>query len=74
MIVMIEEQFDSRTLAIMNAALDRVCDRAPRGEEHVTRRRVAKYIIRCAWNGKTTLPELTEAGEHALTRVAAAAK
>lgn len=70
---MIEEKFDSRTLAAMNAALDRVCADAPHGEEHATRKRVAKYIIKCAKSGRTTLPELTEAGQQALANVTAAA-
>jgi hypothetical protein len=64
---MIEQTFDSRTLASMNAALDRVCNRAPGGQEHATRKRVAEHIIKCARSGRTTLPELTEAGQQALS-------
>lgn len=71
---MIEERFDSRTLAAMNFALDRVCADALHGEEHDTRKRVARYIIKCAKSGRTTLPELTEAGRQALAKVAAAAE
>jgi hypothetical protein len=71
---MIEERFDSRTLAAMNFALDRVCADALHGEEHDTRKRVARYIIKCARSGRTTLPELTEAGRQALAKVAAAAE
>ncbi|QIG95621.1 MULTISPECIES: hypothetical protein [unclassified Bradyrhizobium] len=71
---MIEERFDSHTLAIMNFALDRVCAEARHGEEHATRKYVAKYIIRCARSGRTTLSELTEAGQQALTKVTAAAE
>ncbi|KWV48884.1 hypothetical protein AS156_17545 [Bradyrhizobium macuxiense] len=70
---MIEETFDSRTLAIMNAALDRICEGALHGEEHATRKRVARYIIKCAKSGRTTLHELTNAGQRALAKVAAAA-
>jgi len=70
---MIEEAFDSRTLANMNVALDRVCGHAPHGEEHATRKRVARYIINCARSGRTTLGELTDAGEQALAKVTAAA-
>ena len=44
------------------------------GEEHDTRKRVARYIIKCAKSGRTTLPELTEAGQQALAKVAAAAE
>jgi hypothetical protein len=63
---MIEESFDRRTLAKMEVALDRVCDRSPRGQEHDFRKRVGQAIIRCAKNGKTTLGALTEAGEKVL--------
>lgn len=70
---MIEERFDSRTLAAMNLALDRVCGATPHGEEHETRRRVARYIIKCAKGGRTTLTELTEAGHQALARLTAVA-
>ncbi|MGY3442222.1 MULTISPECIES: hypothetical protein [unclassified Bradyrhizobium] len=70
---MIEERFDSRTLAAMNFALDQVCAGALHGEEHGTRRRVARYIIKCAKSGRTTLSELIEAGQQALTKVTAAA-
>ncbi|QOZ22949.1 hypothetical protein [Bradyrhizobium sp. CCBAU 51753] len=71
---MIEERFDSRTLANMNVALDRVCDGTPHGEEHPTRRRVARYIIKCARSGRTTLTELTRAGQQALAKVTTAAE
>jgi altronate dehydratase len=59
---MIEETFDSRTLANMNVALDRVCGKVPHGENHVVRERIAKQIVKCASGGKTTLGELTAAG------------
>jgi predicted MarR family transcription regulator len=68
---MIESDFDRSTLAIMDAALDRVCEKIPRGEEHAVRKRVAKQIIKCAKSGKTSLSELTAAGQRALIRVAA---
>ena len=67
----IDERFDSHTLAAMNFALDQVCADALHGEEHATRRRVARYIIKCAKSGRTTLPELTEAGQQALAKVVA---
>jgi hypothetical protein len=71
---MIESKFDSRTLANMNVALDRVCEKAPRGEKHSVRKRIAKQIIKCARSGKTTLTDLTAAGQRALSQLAAAAK
>ncbi|MGY4475818.1 hypothetical protein [Bradyrhizobium sp. USDA 3364] len=70
---MIEERFDSRTLAAMNFALDHVCAESRHGEEHATRKYVARYIIKCAKSGRTTLPELTEAGQQALAKATATA-
>jgi len=70
--MLIEGAFDSRTLANMNVALDRVCRVVARGEEYPVRKRVARRIIRCARSGKTTLNELTIAGERALLRIAPA--
>jgi predicted MarR family transcription regulator len=64
--------FDSRALATMNVALDHVCNVTARGEEYSVRKRIARRIIHCARNGKTTLSELTMAGERALARIAPA--
>lgn len=65
---MIEGDFDSRTLANMNVALERVCGKTPCGQEHDVRKRVAQAIVRCARTGKSTLGALTEAGEKVLWR------
>jgi hypothetical protein len=65
---MIEGSFDTRTLANMNVALDRVCEQDPHGEQHKVRKRVAQAIIRCARSGKSTIGALTDAGAQALTR------
>jgi hypothetical protein len=67
---MIDGTFDSRTLATMNVALDHVCKATARGEEYPVRKRIAQRIIRCARSGKTTLGDLTVAGEHALAKIA----
>ncbi len=67
--MIIDGAFDSRTLANMNVALDRVCGKAAHGEEHPVRKRVAKQIIKCARSGKTTLGELTAAGQRGLITV-----
>jgi hypothetical protein len=72
--MLIDGAFDSRTLATMNVALDRVCEVAARGDEYPVRKRIARRIIRCARSGKTTLNELTIAGEHALRMIASAEK
>ena len=60
---MIDENFDRRTLANMEVALDRVCAKTPGGETHEIRKRVADAILQCARSGKKTLGALTEAGE-----------
>lgn len=67
---MIEGNFDARTLANMNVALDRVCGKSPRGERHEVRRRVAQAIVKCARTGRSTLGALSDAGEKALRRIA----
>jgi hypothetical protein len=70
--MLIEGAFNSRTLANMNVALDRVCETAADGAQHSVRKRVAKQIIKCARNGKTTLSDLTAAGQRGLIKVIAA--
>ncbi|WP_425112673.1 hypothetical protein [Bradyrhizobium sp.] len=64
--MLIEGTFDSRTLANMEVALDRVCETVAEGNSHAVRKRIAEHIIRCARDGRTTLGELTAAGERAL--------
>ena len=71
---MTEGKFDSRTLANMNVALDRVCQMTPHGEDYAVRKRVARQIVKCASGGKTTLNDLTAAGQRALIKVAVASK
>lgn len=70
----IEGSFDSRALANMNTALDRVCERTVRGQEHSVRKRVAKQIIKCARSGRTTLGDLTAAGRRALIEIVPGAR
>ena len=67
--VMIECDFNSRTLVNMNIALERVCRNTPLGEQHDVRKRVAQGILQCARSGKTTLGALAEAGVRALARI-----
>ena len=67
---MIVGTFDSRTLARMNLALDRVCKTVIGGEAHSVRKRVARRIIKCARSGKTSVDELTTAGQRAVVRFA----
>ena len=67
--MLIDGAFDSRTLANMNVALDRVCNVTARGEEYSVRKLIARRIISCARSGKTTLNELTMAGEGARLKI-----
>jgi hypothetical protein len=68
--MMIEgSSFDTRTLANMEVALNRVCGKTPTGEQHEVRKRVAEAIVRCAKSGNTALGALTEAGKKALCRL-----
>jgi len=61
------EKFDERTVANMQVALNRACERLPPGEDnHDRRKRIAQKIIDCADAGRTTLGELTEAAMSAL--------
>jgi hypothetical protein len=60
--------FDSRTLANMNVALERVCANSAQGKDHSVRKRVARRIVQSARNGKTTTGQLTAAGQRALVK------
>jgi len=66
--MLIDGAFDSRTLANMNVALERVCEKSAHGEDHSVRKRVARQIIKCARGGKTTLSDLTAAGQRGLIK------
>ncbi|MCK1368020.1 hypothetical protein [Bradyrhizobium sp. 62] len=65
---MILESFDRRTLANMEAALERVCTGRADGADHELRSFIAESIVACARKGQTTLGALSEAGEAALAR------
>jgi hypothetical protein len=65
----ISERFDRRTMAAMEVALEKACERWPKGGKHNLRKRVAQCIIRCAETGSTGLEALIEAGERALAQL-----
>lgn len=67
--MMIGGAFDSRVIAKMNLALDRVCQDVTGGEDHSVRKRVARQIVRCARSGKITLGDLTAAGRRGLIKI-----
>lgn len=61
------EGFNDRTVANMEVALMRACEKLhPSDDNHENRKMVATAIIECASKGITTLTELTEAGRKAL--------
>ena len=61
------EGFNDRTVANMEVALTRACEKLhPSDDNHENRKRIATAIIDCANQGVTTLTELTEAGKKAL--------
>jgi hypothetical protein len=55
---MIVELFDRPTMAAMEWALERLCERWPCGGKHNVRKRVAQRIIRCTRTGNTSLDAL----------------
>lgn len=63
-------EFDDRTVANMEVALERVCQRLPEGKrDHEARRFIAERIIDAARKGHTTLGELTAAGVQGLNQL-----
>jgi len=67
---MFENEFDERTAANMEIALQRACQRLPADkQDHETRKLIAQSIIDAARKGHTTLGELTAAGVQALKQL-----
>jgi len=59
---MISDDFDERTIANMEVALDRACERFPKQlASHEARKRIATRILARATRGERTLKGLTEA-------------
>ena len=59
---MITDNFDERTIANMEVALDRACERFPKQlATHQARKRIAARILESAARGERTLKGLTEA-------------
>ena len=65
---MIEDEFNSRTVANMAVALDRVCRKLADGEDHATRVRVAEAILDAARAGHCSLGDLEASARKALIR------
>jgi hypothetical protein len=57
---MITDDFDERTIANMEVALDRACERFPKQlASHEARKRIAAQILERATHGERTLKGLT---------------
>jgi len=65
---MITDKFDERTIANMEVALDRACERFPKQlATHQARKRIAVSILKRATQGERTLKALTDAAIVAAT-------
>ena len=67
---MITDDFDERTIANMEVALDRACERFPKQlATHEARKHIAAQILERATRGERTLKALTEAAIMAATLI-----
>jgi hypothetical protein len=67
---MITDDFDERTIANMEVALDRACERFPKQlATHEARKRIAARILESARGGERTLKGLTDAAILAATLI-----
>jgi hypothetical protein len=67
---MITDDFDERTIANMEVALDRACERFPQQlATHEARKRIAARILERATRGERTLKALTDAAMLAATAI-----
>jgi len=67
---MVANEFDERTIANMEVALERACARLPpRRNDHATRKFIAEEIVACARQGGATLSELSAAAMKALHKL-----
>jgi hypothetical protein len=72
---MISDQFDRRTLANMEVALERVCHLFPEKlTRHEPRRKIAAAILRSAVEGQKTLGQLTAAAKAAAANLGLSAR
>jgi hypothetical protein len=60
------DEFDDRTRANMDVALEEVCREMTHGGDHESRRFIAQRLIGCAREGRTSLAELNGAARRAL--------
>ena len=67
---MITAEFDDRTMANMEVALERSCHRAGLTiEQHDVRKYIAEKILQCVKDGDRTLRGMTRAGHRAASEI-----
>ena len=67
---MFSQEFDERTIADMEVALERACAQLPpHRNDHATRQFIAEEIVACARRGDTTLGALSAAAMKALHKL-----
>jgi hypothetical protein len=65
----VTEEFDERTQANMDVALNKICGELPHGGDHESRKFIAEQLIQAARAGKSSLTELTYVARRALVQV-----
>ena len=68
------EEFDERTQANMDVALNKICGELPHGGDHESRKFIAEQLMKAARDGKTNLGDLTYVGRRALVQLQNGAK
>jgi hypothetical protein len=69
---MIADEFDEKTIANMDVAMERACQHLPQKlADHRGRKFVAEKILECAKQHTQTLGGLTEAGRRAVAELCA---
>jgi hypothetical protein len=65
----VTDEFDERTQANMDVALNKICGELPHGGDHESRKFIAEQLIQAARAGKTNLTELTYVARRALVQL-----
>lgn len=60
---MITDMFNRRTLAKMETALDKTCDRLQVGQDHSVRQTIAAGLIESAKEGRSSQAELSQTAD-----------
>jgi hypothetical protein len=67
---MITQEFDDRTMANMEVALEQACHHFPaKLDQHEARKFIASSILQCVQSGDRTLRGMTRAGYRAASQI-----